>query len=358
MGGVRVAYVTTAWSGHDDRFVDAWRTGGATVETFDLPVGADGAPDAAAWPALGEALQRGRFDLVHSGPLTHVTEGVREVWAGPLLGTSWGYDLLRDLALGGAAGESVRRSVLASTVLLVDSDPGRAVAEDLGFPREDIVQFPWGVDLARFDPVGSDLRDELGLGVDDIVVLSTRRHEPVYAVGTLVEALARTDDASRIHAVIAGSGSQTAQLQRAAEAAGIGHRAHFIGEVGNDTLARVYRTADVYVSTSLTDGTSISLLEAMACGTPAIVTDIPGNRAWLQPGAVEAFPTESAEALATLLRAAGPKADRPDAAARVRRTVEEHADWAATRRTFPQLAATVIRAHQRRSALIAPSEDS
>jgi glycosyltransferase involved in cell wall biosynthesis len=44
------------------------------------------------------------------------------------------------------------------------------------------------------------------------------------------------------------------------------------------------RSADIYVSTSLSDGTSVSLLEAMACGVFPIVTDIPGNRPWIAHG--------------------------------------------------------------------------
>ena len=42
--------------------------------------------------------------------------------------------------------------------------------------------------------------------------------------------------------------------------------------------------ADIYVSTSLSDGTSLSLLEAMACSLPVVVTDIPANKEWITDG--------------------------------------------------------------------------
>jgi glycosyltransferase involved in cell wall biosynthesis len=56
------------------------------------------------------------------------------------------------------------------------------------------------------------------------------------------------------------------------------------GQVTYADLPRFYRLADLYVAATHSDGTSISLLEAMACGCPALVSDIPGNREWVTPG--------------------------------------------------------------------------
>ena len=43
-----------------------------------------------------------------------------------------------------------------------------------------------------------------------------------------------------------------------------------------------YRSADLYLSASHSDGSSVSLMEALACGRPVLVSDIPGNREWLE----------------------------------------------------------------------------
>ena len=56
------------------------------------------------------------------------------------------------------------------------------------------------------------------------------------------------------------------------------------GRLGAGALAGELRAADVYVSTSRSDSTSVSLLEAMACGIPPVVTDIPANREWITEG--------------------------------------------------------------------------
>ena len=43
-----------------------------------------------------------------------------------------------------------------------------------------------------------------------------------------------------------------------------------------------YRSADLYLSASHSDGSSVSLMEALACGRPVLVSDIPGNREWIE----------------------------------------------------------------------------
>jgi len=58
----------------------------------------------------------------------------------------------------------------------------------------------------------------------------------------------------------------------------------FIGTVGHDRMPALLGRADVFVSTSPSDGNNISLNEAMACGTFPVATDIPANRNWIRDG--------------------------------------------------------------------------
>ena len=46
----------------------------------------------------------------------------------------------------------------------------------------------------------------------------------------------------------------------------------------------MYRAADLYLSASHSDGSSVSLMEALGCGLPVLVSDIPGNREWVTDG--------------------------------------------------------------------------
>jgi glycosyltransferase involved in cell wall biosynthesis len=60
--------------------------------------------------------------------------------------------------------------------------------------------------------------------------------------------------------------------------------AYCAGQVAPTDVLPYFQAADVYLSCAPCDGTSVSLLEALAVGLPIIVTDHPGNRAWVQPG--------------------------------------------------------------------------
>ena len=74
------------------------------------------------------------------------------------------------------------------------------------------------------------------------------------------------------------------QIESQVRNLGIEQYVRFLGTVPNEELPAYLNAADLYVSTSDSDGTSTSLLEAFACGLPAVVTDVPANLEWVQDG--------------------------------------------------------------------------
>src|SRR5439155_19091444 len=92
--------------------------------------------------------------------------------------------------------------------VLCDSENLAAAARALGARAERVSAIPWGVDLARFRPAPAR---EPGL------LLSTRMHEPVYDLPTLLAGVGEVmRDRPDLHLVVAGDGSQRAQLERRA----------------------------------------------------------------------------------------------------------------------------------------------
>ena len=86
---------------------------------------------------------------------------------------------------------------------------------------------------------------------------------------------------------------------------GVSESTHFVGMVPNTELPSLLSSGDVYVSTSLSDGTSISLLEALSCGLAPVVTDIPANRPWVIDGSDGSlFPAGDYQALAAKITTA------------------------------------------------------
>ncbi len=79
-----------------------------------------------------------------------------------------------------------------------------------------------------------------------------------------------------------GGGSQEKEVRQFVDAKGLADRVHFYGYQDNNALSKYYQAADLYLSASHIDGSSVALLEAMACGCPAFVSDIPSNLEWVE----------------------------------------------------------------------------
>jgi glycosyltransferase involved in cell wall biosynthesis len=86
----------------------------------------------------------------------------------------------------------------------------------------------------------------------------------------------------RLRLILAGGGQQADLIHEAL--APVADKVYFPGRVALDDLPGVYNAADLFVSPSHCDGSSVSLLEALACGLPALVSDIPSNQEWVTSG--------------------------------------------------------------------------
>jgi glycosyltransferase involved in cell wall biosynthesis len=151
----------------------------------------------------------------------------------------------------------------------------------------DIVVFPWGVDLAEFRPdaeARARVRDTFGWGERPVVIMD-RAFKPVYAVDDFVRAVPRLSECfPDVVIALVGDGPLEADLRRLASDLGVSMFIQFLGPVPNGELAALLNASDVYVSSSLSDGSSLSLLEALACGLPVVVTDVPANLEWIEDG--------------------------------------------------------------------------
>ncbi|HYX69229.1 MAG TPA: glycosyltransferase, partial [Terriglobales bacterium] len=290
-------------------------------------------------PLLKTRLAEIRPDLVHAGPVP--TCGYLAALSGfrPLLLQSWGSDVLLDADRDAASQQATRFALEHADALFCDCDAVRLKAQKLGGPSGDrVVQFPWGVELQRFRPgQAPPLRAVLGWQ-DAFVVLSTRSWEQIYGVDVLLEAFAlAVRREPRMRLLLAGNGSLAAQVEAKIAERGLAKMVHRPGNLDHDRLPDYFRASDLFVSCSYSDGSSVSLLEAMATALPVLVTDAPGNREWIvagengwlgQPGNAESF-------AAGLLRAvqASP-GERGAMGSANRRIAESRADW---QRNFPRL---------------------
>jgi glycosyltransferase involved in cell wall biosynthesis len=224
---------------------------------------------------------------------------------------------------------ATRYTLKRSDLLIGDCDTIRKLAVSYGMHPERIITFPWGIDIQRFSP-GTEHADSLSQAEQPFTLLSTRSWEPIYGVDVIARAFVQAAaECSQLRMVMLGNGSQAGLLRQIFDRGGVEERVYFPGQVSQADLPRYYRNADLYVSASHSDGTSISLLEAMACGKPVLVADIPGNLEWVTPEANGwIFPDGNAEAMAqAILQAVEQRAHITEMGRAARLLAEKRANW-------------------------------
>ena len=250
----------------------------------------------------------------------------------------WGSDILlqpnylplKALATGALKG---------ATKVFLDSDVQELAAIHLGCNRGAIIKFPW-VNLSWLTVLHVDketFRRGLGIGSDDKIVIFNRRHDPVYDPGTFVDAAAEVlANHPKVFFLMAGQGRLSLELKEKVRRRALGDRFKFLGWVEKFKLAEYVGASDIYASTSLSDGTSASLLEAMALGVVPVVTRISGNREWVSDGVNGLlFDKKDVHGLAaSISRLLDDEAFRKSVGVEARKTVMARADWKVSSRSF------------------------
>lgn len=221
----------------------------------------------------------------------------------PFILTSWGLEvltlpeshfLIRNLAKFAA------RKALG---IIVDAKFLKDIWVKMGIPESKIQVIPFGIDTHIFNPNvnGQTLRKELEIDKNDIVIISTRyffnAHYNVECLIKAIPLILKKNENTKF--IIKGEGPLENYLKKLTQKLNVSQNVRFVRFVPYDKIAQYLSAADIYVSTCFVDSTSVSLLEAMACGLAPVVTDIPGNREWIENGVNGfLFPPRNSEVLA------------------------------------------------------------
>ena len=172
----------------------------------------------------------------------------------------------------------------ADCVLSVSSRLAERMASEVGYERDRIHVIRNGIDTARFHPGRrAAARRALGFGDGDAVIGTVGRLVPVKDQATLLDALGQLRATQRpFKAVIAGDGPLRGPLESRAAALGLSDCLTFLGERADveDVLAAI----DVFTLSSVSEGLSNTILEAMATGLPVVATRVGGADELVEDG--------------------------------------------------------------------------
>ena len=155
-------------------------------------------------------------------------------------------------------------------------------------PSDKLVTIPPGVDVSHFYPIPADeAKLYVGLKPDDRMVLFVGRIEPLKGVDTLIQAMSclQLKESQRVHLAIIGGdpsaspremSAEMARLQKLCDDLSVEQTVVFLGKRDQDRLPYYYSAAELLVMPSHYESFGMVALEAMACGTPVIASEVGG----------------------------------------------------------------------------------
>jgi|GEM_PF-6607253 len=220
-------------------------------------------------------------DIAIAGPITDAGYLAAKINAKRTLLMAWGFDILLECKQSTDNYNRILTALSSGASLLTDCN---YVAEQCkkinGGLSGNLCIMPWG--LIKDEIPEKKLHIKIRNKNQPIIVLAVRGFEEIHQPFVLLDAFAKArSEIPNLYLWLAGNGSIESEVKEYAKKTGFSNSIKFLGYLDQHELAMCYSQADLYISCTVIDGSSISLLQAMSVGLPCIVYDIPSNYEWL-----------------------------------------------------------------------------
>ena len=327
-------FVTDRADAHVARFDALFHTLTTDYELVRVTYSAEGVPRASvagvpydSWDALRGALVA-EGSVVVSGPLDTVSANL----AGEEfthIGISFATDVMVSAAQDAVALRRLRNVVASLDAVVTDNYATENALVAAGASPESILRIPWGPDSSP--QPGSMSRSECGWPEDRTIVLYPRSLEPHYDPDVFVEALSQVvARVPNVLAVFVEAGSLVPDIKERIASVGLRENSHFEPLREPEVFRRMMGLADVVVVTPRTDGTSVTVMDAMAQGVPIVSSLTAGSAEWAMDGITGwTFPVGNADALAAAIERALTASSEHTTlmTTQAKRLMEEKAGW-------------------------------
>lgn len=220
---------------------------------------------------IGSLIRKENPDLIHVHQINRLAYFVsRNLNGKPLISTAWGSDVLLVPERGSVYKDLVRQVLRQSRFITADANSMIDAMMKLEPVRDKYIQLQYGIDLVK-------------TGVKEKIIYSNRNHKPLYRIGTILHLFSEFSKQHPDWALhIGGAGPETVALKKEAANLGLSGKVRFLGWLDQQQNHDEYSKAAIYISIPESDGTSVSLLEAMSAGCIPVVSDLPSNREWVE----------------------------------------------------------------------------
>jgi len=260
------------------------------VDSYRAPT-----PDFASWTyTMNSNLQRyaaellasgdGSVDIIHAHDwlVAEAAIGLKHMFRVPMVATMHSTEYGRRNGIHTTYQRMIHETEVWLTreawrVICCSNYMASHVSSILGTPRDNIVTIPNGVDLGKFaSPFDGEAFRRKYASPNERLVLYVGRMVYEKGPNVLVEAAHRVLQSIDAKFVLVGEGYLKNPLTKKVWDQGLAHRFYFTGFLDDPEVKLLYRTADVCVVPSLYEPFGIVCLEAMAAGTPVVVSDVGG----------------------------------------------------------------------------------
>lgn len=205
----------------------------------------------------------------------------------PLVVTAWGSDILRAPFRKTKNRYIVQYVLKKADLITCNSNKVKQAMIALNNKAENSHIIQWGVDFNKFNPTTNAKVVKTRLNINNTpVVISMRSFELLYNIDTIIKAIPFVvKEISGVRFILKNAyGTMEPELRNLAKELDVIESVIFVGRIDYTEISAYLNATDVFISVPSSDSTSISLLEAMACGLPVIVSDLPANREWVKDG--------------------------------------------------------------------------
>lgn len=236
------------------------------------------------------------YDVYHAWNASRVGARLVEEGINPeqIVATWTGTDLWQDWVRDPAALKH-RIDAIRYEVTFTEDARARLLADAPDW-EDRLVVIPPSVDIDHFDPEGplAEIAHPLILLAGGVRPVK----RSAWAID-LVDALRRRTEHD-YHLAIAGPVREESEWHRVTDKAEGRRWVHLLGDLSREEMPSWYRACDVFLNTSVVEGVSNAIMEAMACAALVLATDIQGNRALISPGRTGLVFSDEADFLAKM----------------------------------------------------------
>jgi glycosyltransferase involved in cell wall biosynthesis len=190
----------------------------------------------------------------------------------PVVTTAWGSDVLIMPKKNRLYSFMVRQTISRSIFVTADAQNMITAMQSMVNTPSKYVWLQYGIEPIQ--------------GVEKApIIYSNRLHKPLYRISTIINYFAAFHEKHpewQLH--IGASGSETPHLKKLVEDLKLENHVVFLGWLDEALNRSMYEKSSMFVSIPSSDGTSVSLLEAMSAGCIPVVSDLPANKEWIENG--------------------------------------------------------------------------